>query len=556
MDGQFSLSFMTKASHMFIPDTTIDTLYDYKALLTQKSLCQLPNNSLGKEVAIVGGGAAGLLAAHELLKMGLSPVIYEYESHLGGRLYSKPFLQTFDDVPPFAELGAMRIPSCSHVFLHYAKELNLTCSPSFPSPGKVESTIYYQKKLYSWLPNHPAPGPFRRTEKLWDRFITPYIETIHQQWQKGNIEAVKAIWQSYIDTFKDKSLYEVLTQQSSLGLPENIDHFGSLGFGSFGFQPFFQISFLEILRVMINPFFDKHNMVMEGANQFVDRLYHKKIHTDSGAFTSLAEQGCAQFKITVIAIDFNLETQNPIIVYRNEREEVFEKEFSAVIYTGSTSAAQLLGLTSKARSGIYLFNEQIRDALKKSPMFYSSKTYICTESKFWKKLKIPACIMTDEITKNTFFLDYPFTKRGVVCLSYTLGLDALKLTAVEPHHRVIIFKRIMEEISSVTNNEISPLNNEVISIDWVNQKFQNGAFKISVPGTSKFQQALYYQFQHVLTPKDKGVYLAGDGISWSSGWVESALTTGLNAVYAVAKRLGATIHSQSPLSQNPDLFSY
>jgi len=542
---------------MFIPNAMIDTLFDYTSILGEHSLCKLPPASLGKEVAIIGGGAAGLLAAHELLKMGVKPIIYEFAPRLGGRLYSRSFLHTDDDIAPFAEMGAMRIPSCSHVFFHYAKQLQLTCSPTFPAPGEIDTLVYYQKKLYQWKPGSPPPGPFAKTRKLWEMFIAPYVNSVHQEWEKGNLDKVKTLWQSYVDLFKNKTLFEVIVDQSQLASPQHIDHFGSLGFGTVGLHPFFQFSFLEILRILINTFFDNHTIIMEGTTQFVERLYQKKVNTGDNKYTSLAEQGSAQLNITVLRIDYNCKTKNPVILYRDQQSNYFEKEFSAVIYTGSTNAAHLLGLSSSTKTGVFLFNELIRDTIKKAPMFYSSKTFICTKNKFWKKLKMPPCILTDEINKNTLFLDYPFTERGVVCLSYTLGLDALKLTAVDPEHRLIIFKRIMEEISSVSNKELFPINNEILTIDWINEKFQNGAFKIAIPGSEEGQQALYYQFQTALTlEEDKGVYLAGDGICWSSGWIEGALTTSLNAVYAVAKRFGAEISGNTPLSQRQDLFNY
>lgn len=55
---------------------------------------------------------------------------------------------------------------------------------------------------------------------------------------------------------------------------------------------------------------------------------------------------------------------------------------------------------------------------------------------------------------------------------------------------------------------------------------------------------------------DKGIYIAGDSVSWSGGWVEGALYTTLNAIYAVGKRFGAEIPPGTPLDQNPDLYYY
>lgn len=542
---------------MFTPDSNIDTLYDYRQILKgEGELCKLPPEALGKEVAIVGGGAAGVLAAHELLKMGVKPTIYEFSSRLGGRLYSRPFEKILDDVQPFAELGAMRIPACSHIFFHYAKKLQLHFNELFPAPGNVRTTVYYQKKLHDWSPESAPPALLRKNKRLWDQFLEPYVRTIHEGWKSGNLEIVRGMWQFYISIFKNKTLYDVLLEQSSLSLPKNMEFFRALGLGAVGLQPLLQVCFLNILRVLINTCDKNQKFIEEGVSQFVEGLYRLKVNTAEGKTLSLMEEHCAQLNTTVVGIDYNPQTKNPILIYRDPHGERFEKEVGAVIYTGSTSAAHLLGLSSKTRSGFYLFSDHVREATKSSPMFFASKTYICTETKFWKELNLPTYIVTDEITQNTIFLDYPKTKRGVVCLSYSYGMDALKLTAVDPEHRVIIFKRIIQEISGIADRHLNPLNHEILNVDWITEKFQNGSFKLSLPGSDRDQHALYYQFQSVLSPEDKGVYLAGDSVSWMGGWVEGALSTSLNAVYAVAKRFGGNVGKHSPLSQNPKMYTY
>ena len=48
-------------------------------------LGSLPAQHHGAEVAIVGAGMAGMVAAYELMKLGFKPVVYE-ASKMGGRL--------------------------------------------------------------------------------------------------------------------------------------------------------------------------------------------------------------------------------------------------------------------------------------------------------------------------------------------------------------------------------------------------------------------------------------------------------------------------------------
>ena len=64
--------------------------YDYREIV-DKGIGSIDPNLYGHEVAILGGGAAGLCAAYELMRVGLKPVIYEIQDRLGGRLFDYKF---------------------------------------------------------------------------------------------------------------------------------------------------------------------------------------------------------------------------------------------------------------------------------------------------------------------------------------------------------------------------------------------------------------------------------------------------------------------------------
>lgn len=538
---------------MFIPPSCIDTLYDYIPLLEKGPLCSLPKSELGSEVAVIGSGAAGMITAHELLKIGLRPIIYEANNRSGGRLYSRYF-QNIEDAP-FAEMGAMRIPLSSKIFFHYAKKLNLTFDTIFPSPGHADTTIFFRDQTYEWKAHKNPPEPFSTMGLLWDLFVEPLVSRIQNLWKEGDIEKVCYLWQMDIDQYKNMSLYQALKERSPLSSSEQIDIFGALGIGHGGFSPLFQISFLEILRIMVNDYMSTNYLISEGISEFINRLYHFKIKTPLGE-TSLAEVESLRLNLPVVLLDYDLETNCPIVITKDKNNNLQRTKYKAVVFTGSMCAAHLINITNKTKSGVYLMNSPVREAIKNAPTMASSKTYICTKEKFWKGTNIKPCLVTDDLTRSTYFIDYPLTNYGIVCLSYTWGMDAMKLHAVDPKDRITMFQRSIESIYPGISKNLEPVNGEVLNIDWINEKYQNGAFKIFTPGNDERQKHLYYQFQSVLTEDDKGVYLAGDSVSWSGGWVEGALYTGLNAVFAVAKRLNGSIPDGSPLSQDPDLFEY
>ncbi|PWQ88323.1 amine oxidase, partial [Enterococcus faecium] len=69
----------------FGPDFT----FAYDAWLQHPAgLGQLPPDMHGTSVAVIGAGAAGIVAAYELMRLGLRPIVYE-AGKFGGRLRSE-----------------------------------------------------------------------------------------------------------------------------------------------------------------------------------------------------------------------------------------------------------------------------------------------------------------------------------------------------------------------------------------------------------------------------------------------------------------------------------
>ena len=58
---------------------------------------------------------------------------------------------------------------------------------------------------------------------------------------------------------------------------------------------------------------------------------------------------------------------------------------------------------------------------------------------------------------------------------------------------------------------------------------------------------MYCQFmQDDMPPDEKGIFMAGDGVSWTPGWVEGAVQTSLNAVWGIVNHLGGARHRTIP----------
>jgi tryptophan 2-monooxygenase len=240
--------------------------------------------------------------------------------------------------------------------------------------------------------------------------------------------------------------------------------------------------------------------------------------------------------------------------------------FAAVVVAVSTRSMEIdIGLSLPTGDDVNLGDADLKDAMRNLFHTGSSKMLIRTGTKFWldqdgnQRPDIPQTIQTDELPRGVYCLNYPHTQQGVVIVSYTWGDDSTKLASVEPVRRFARFKEVLARICPPFADNLVPANGErdIFNVDWESAEHYYGAFKLQLPGQDRLVQDAYYQYLSVLKPEsDPGVYLVGDSVSWSGGWVEGALQTGVNAACAVARRLGGSLAKGSPLKQNPKLYTY
>jgi tryptophan 2-monooxygenase len=86
-----------------------------------------------------------------------------------------------------------------------------------------------------------------------------------------------------------------------------------------------------------------------------------------------------------------------------------------------------------------------------------------------------------------------------------------------------------------------------ISVSWEADENFLGAFKGALPGHYRYNHRMFGHFhQDGMPPEQRGLFLAGDGISWTPAWVEGAVQTALNAVWGVTAHLGGHSPAANP----------
>jgi lysine 2-monooxygenase len=231
-------------------------------------LGSIPAERHGEEVAVVGAGVSGLVAAYELMKLGVKPVVYE-ASRLGGRLRSQAFQGAEGMV---ADLGGMRFPVSSTCFYHYVDMLGLRTRP-FPNPlteaaGStvidLEGVTHYARTL------EDLPPLFTEVADAWAQALEEVRYTaIQDAIRARDVPALKSLWNDLVLRWDDRTFYDFVASSkafSSLSFHHR-EIFGHVGFGTGGWDSDYPNSMLEIFRVVMTNCDTDQRLVVGGAEQ-------------------------------------------------------------------------------------------------------------------------------------------------------------------------------------------------------------------------------------------------------------------------------------------------
>ncbi len=510
-----------------------------------QGLATLPAHAHGTEVAIVGAGMAGITAAYELMKLGLKPVIYE-ASRMGGRLRSQPFEGGQGVV---AELGGMRFPASSTAFFHYVDLLGLATKP-FPNPltpaagstvVDLEGQTHYAHTLAD------LPPLFSEVANAWSEALAELgFGDLQQALRERDVPRLKALWDALVPLWDDRTFYDFIAQSKAFSKLSfrHREVFGQVGFGTGGWDSDFPNTMLEILRVVLTGCDEDQHLIVGGVQQVPLGLWahapQRITHWPAGTSLASLHGGATRPGVTAIR-------RAPSGQLAVTDSWGTERTYPAVLVT-----CQSWLLTTQIAVEESLFSQKLWMALDRTRYMQSSKTFVMVDRPFWKDVD-PATgrdtlsmTLTDRLTRGTYLFDNGPDQPAVMCLSYAWMSDALKMLPHPPARRVQLALDALKKI--YPNVDIAGhIVGDPITISWEADPYFLGAFKGALPGHYRYNQRMYGHFmQQALPPAERGIFLAGDDVSFTPAWVEGAVQTSLNAVWGIAHQLGGRCPSDNP----------
>ncbi|MFD0415215.1 flavin monoamine oxidase family protein [Streptomyces sp. NPDC127108] len=519
-------------------------------LSSAHGLGEIPEAEFGTPVAVIGAGISGLVAAYELLRLGLRPVVYE-TGQMGGRMRSAAFESHPDAV---AELGAMRFPASALALRHYLDLVGLETRP-FPNPltATSGSTVvalggdrHYARRATE------LPDIYQEVGMAWDKTLQEHAElfAMDDAIRRRDTAAIKAIWNPLVRALDDQSFYGFIAGSPSFQSFKYREIFGQVGFGAGGWDTDFPNSILEILRVVYTGAEDDHRLVVGGSQQLPLRLWahapDDAAHWPAGTSLESLHRGGPRGGVARIE-----RTARGITVHERGGGS---QTFPAAVFTPHKRT-----LVTNVRCDQALLPTPVWTAVERSHYMGSSKLFVLVDRPFWRERDprtgrdVMSTTLTDRMPRGVYLFDDGPDRPGVMCLSYTWNDDSLKMAPLTPEERLDGVLDVLADIYpgvDIRSRVIAPPR----TVTWETDPHFQGAFKANLPGHYRYQRRLFTHFMQAdLTPSQRGLFLAGDDVSWTAGFAEGAVTTGLNAVWGVQRHLGG---ATMPLNPGPgDLFA-
>ena len=509
-------------------------------------LGSIPAEALGSEVAIIGGGLAGIVAAYELMKLGLKPVVYE-QGRLGGRLRSQSF-QGAEGI--IAELGGMRFPVSSTGFYHYVGLAGLQTQP-FPNPldeASPSTMIDLEGELAYIETAEDVPPLLREVSTAWAEALAAGADfaALQAAIRSRDVAALKEIWNRLVPLWDERTFYDFVASAPAFQKLSfrHREVFGQVGFGTGGWDSDFPNSMLEILRVVATALDDGQRLIVGGVEQLPRRLWahapETMAHWPAGTSLNSLHGGAPRPGVVRLARA------------SADRIAVTDRWGDVRLYPAVLATCQSWLLTTSISCSEELFSQKLWMALDRTRYMQSSKTFVMVDRPFWRERDAMtnryrmSTTLSDRLTRGTYLFDNGPDQPGVICLSYSWMSDAMKVLPLSADQRVNLMLGALKNIYpdlDLTKHIVG----DPITVSWENDPGFLGAFKGALPGHYRYNRRMYCQFmQSELPAAEKGIFLAGDDISWTPAWAEGAVQTALNAVWGIMHHFGGVTHPDNP----------
>ncbi|WBW98081.1 flavin monoamine oxidase family protein [Oceanirhabdus sp. W0125-5] len=496
-----------------------------------------PGYGKGKNinVAVIGGGISGLVAAFELRKLGVDVTLYEASNRYGGRIYT----HFFDKERKYAaELGAMRIPLAHECTWHY---LNLFKIETRPFIQRTLNGFTYikgvclcddieeqesMKKIYPLFDLQDWEKKLHWGEMLNNAIVTPLLSLTPSE--RKDIVQIKKKYSYKYNTLCQYNLRQMLKKgYLSDGAVDLVCSFSPF------LRPLQPYSYSEILHdeypMHFSNLYQPVNNFISITEAFLDALKSDN-HPSYGVKPE--DLGTMTLKLsTPIEKIFWEEGDSQVSLSHKENNQLVHKKFDFVINTIPFSTLRNIDM-SKLKSNI------LTQAITEVNYMDAVKVYILYKRRFWEDLGIIAGYSLSDLSNAHIYYpsDHYYSKTinpeepGVLLAWYNLALEASNLTSLNDDEIIQFVNRNIEKIHGLSEGMLDKYVLDYKILQWSKMKWIGDAFAFFYPN-----QKRHFLYEMTQPEYDNKMFFAGEHVSFTHAWIQGGMRSSLEASNKIAR---------------------
>jgi monoamine oxidase len=478
----------------------------------------IPKTKTPKEVAIVGAGISGMVAASLLANAGHKVSIYEGSTRVGGRIKTirAPFINGQS-----GEAGAMRLVTAYQLVFKYIEKFKLKTHIFVNNDVDQNQLIYVNNVKITtkeYLKNPDKLGfktvgkeRGKTAQQLWTTAIQPIMDLLtpdnEQNWEKVIEKYDQYSVRGYLKAETDLSegaieMIEVmlnLESRSSLGLIQQIvettDHDPSdKYYGITGGMDLLSEAFYKYIQTLGVSVYFNHLLTT------IERSKKATLHFEG----SIPQAGNAMTGYGIAA--------TPLLHKKVKADEV--------ILTIPFPSMRTLQVTPA-------FSQQKRKTIRELNYNGATKIFLQFSERFWEtEHKIfGGQVITDLASRFIYFpsTDFGGKNGGVVISSYVWASEASGWDSLTDAMRV---EYSLNDVAKIFGEHIRNYFIVGTSQSWQNDIYSSGEAAMLTPG--QFQELEGY----VQMPEGN-IHFGGDATSFKIAWIEGAIEAGIRTALEI-----------------------